>query len=873
MDREIYELEKRIAMLTNRVFSLEKEVDSLKSQLGAKETNIIAQPVANPQVNPIVQSEAVSKDKPTAQPAAQSAVQPQITPAYQPTLQPQVKPTYQPAAKKTMESRIGKNLMGILASVLILFSIILFGGLIYPFISDAFKVAVMYLISIGLATFGILKMRRDNKYSTLFTAISATGVSAVYVSTLITYFGFHMISEILLLIIMAIWLVITGVLAKLKSSIFTYICNIGLIISSFLAMLQWNTSVMGMLLYFLGLFALFGFNYKKEFNRDIYYFIQIPIMSIIFAFFYYKGDAGIAALSFLAFINLAALVFPNIFYNAEEKSFPYILINSILTFISTTVSVLSLNWAVDDDYKIILFAYFMVMVAVAVLYYALYVKRSGKFGSLFYVIFYLSLCMTPFTYYTGFVKLFIGWPVLFIALIIVGMVLDNKHFRYSGYGLMLLSLASYPYSYWVSFLIVILSIVGIGIYLSRHYCVVDKYIITPILILGISLLGTEGFNFNVALLLFILLSFILNTRLFLWNPEAEEKEKASEVFSKVYTAIVTLVLPFYISNCDIGFTYSQGGDMVFATSSEFAVAVYSIMLLAIILVRIAKMFKEDDRFSRLFIAVVAFLCIVTNTETVGMYFLMLGFVAITLIALLVQLKNKYREYDKYIITGIVLAFILSLFEYANLPIPFICLSVMSLFMNTRMYRLNPNKEEESIAVLFGYIMNAIMMFVGIVCIFSYEKPMEIVDTQILSPTLSIFMMSLFTIALFVINTKKALDLSISKNLSGVYVCFKYTLLVIAILARLKAASYVFSMVGLVLAIIFIVTGFRLRYKSFRMYGLILTLLSVLKLILFDIEYSSDILRPVGIFISGVLCFVISFIYSKIEKQISEKNEG
>lgn len=890
MDKNFYELEKKIAMLTGRVFSLEEEVKALRKQISSQQTSPQSQPVVQSQ--PVAQPKAVSQAQTTMQ--SQAIPQPQVVsqasqPATPQPARPQVQVPYQAqpnvaqttpagfknAPQKSMESRIGKNLMGVLASILILFSIILFGGLLYPFISDALKVVVMYLVSAGLTTVGIMKMRKNDKYNTLFTAISACGISAVYVSTLITYFGYHMISEYLLLLIIAIWLISTGILSKLKSPIFTYICNIGLIIASFLAMLQWNENVAGILFYFLGIIALFAFNFKRDFNKDIYYFMQIPIMSVIFSCCYLDKYCNGAALTILAMINVIALVIPNLIYRIEDKNYVWILVNTIMTFLSSIISVIMLAAVWNEHNAAVRLVFFLITILIVALYYVLYaMPKDNKHRSIFYVVYYMALAITPFTYYAGGVRDYIGWFPMFAVLIALGIFKNNKHFRYSGYGIMLLSLLVHPLSFELAYGIVIVSLIALTVYLSKNYCVIDKYILTPIALLGIALLLVEGFNFNVVLLCYILMLFIFNTKLFINNPSTGEKEKVSEILGNIYTACITLIMPMYIGNCDIGFTLKREGELVFATSSTVAVVVFTLLFVGVLAIRIMSLYRKDDLYSRIFLSVTALLCLVTITDGAGRYCILAAISALIMIVLLIQLSRKYRIYDKYVITGIAVVFILNLFRYTNLPIPFIFLAALSMFMNTKIYRIDPlTRLEEKTSLIVGYVMNAIMMFVGLVCILAYENPMEFMDTEILSPVITIIIISLLTIALFMVNTKKALYSGISKDLSGVYICTKYTVLIIAILYRLEAASYVFSMAGLILAIVFIVAGFGFRLKAFRIYGLILTLLSVLKLILFDIEYSSDIMRPLGIFISGILCFVISFIYSKIEKQISDKDNN
>jgi uncharacterized membrane protein len=57
-----------------------------------------------------------------------------------------------------------------------------------------------------------------------------------------------------------------------------------------------------------------------------------------------------------------------------------------------------------------------------------------------------------------------------------------------------------------------------------------------------------------------------------------------------------------------------------------------------------------------------------------------------------------------------------------------------------------------------------------------------------------------------------------------------------------------------------------------MYGLVITNISIVKLILIDITYNGSLGKAIGFFICGILCFAISFIYSMIDKSYGEKPE-
>ena len=60
-------------------------------------------------------------------------------------------------------------------------------------------------------------------------------------------------------------------------------------------------------------------------------------------------------------------------------------------------------------------------------------------------------------------------------------------------------------------------------------------------------------------------------------------------------------------------------------------------------------------------------------------------------------------------------------------------------------------------------------------------------------------------------------------------------------------------------------GMRKMTKPLRIYGLILALCSAVKLVLFDISYSYSISKTFSYIVCGVLCFVISYIYTRLER--------
>ena len=100
---------------------------------------------------------------------------------------------------------------------------------------------------------------------------------------------------------------------------------------------------------------------------------------------------------------------------------------------------------------------------------------------------------------------------------------------------------------------------------------------------------------------------------------------------------------------------------------------------------------------------------------------------------------------------------------------------------------------------------------------------------------------------------------------------KFSLYCAAVLTLLDSPSILINIALLLIAVGAVGVGFRLGHKSVRVYGLALSLLDVVSLVLFNIDYSDSLQLAGGIILCGGLCFVISFIYSRISKMT--KQEG
>lgn len=598
-------------------------------------------------------------------------------------------------AKQNIENKIGKNVMAIVGSILIFIALILFGGIAFMYLSDYAKAGLMYIFSIAIAAVGILKSPKRNappekitKYKTFFTSLAACGISATYISGLVSYFAFGIFDLLVFAIITVAWLAATMVLAYNYSDIFVYICNAGLVISTLLVTFQFDSSILGFILYTICLIALYIIKHSDNFNKDCFYFIQYPIMYMLLTAI--SRDPISRTILFLIVIGF--FIASNFIYTLREKH----IVTHIVTFVLNMLAIIyfTVFSCIDDimNNDTVLWLVIVIISSICATYYLKYKKSNIVLHNITY---YMTLVLTVIFYlFTTIADYTSVLP--FMILTFIGFALKDSKLRISGYVLFTLGTCYISIS-------------------SNEYVVFG-----------------------------------------------------------VITALVLICI-----NCMMLISYS---------------------------------------------------CV-----------------------------------DKYFLTAIFILNVLRLRSEALWPVwvTFVVFAVIAAFMNTPLYYMDhKNKTTEPASKIIGYVINALTMFAGLICIAS---------PVITKSVLILGVVILITTALYCINTKRLFNLRLSEMLIGIYICLKFTILILVILNRLDAVSFVISIAGILIAIACIILGFKTKHKSFRLYGLVISLISVAKLILFDIQYDSILLRPLGILVAGALCYVISFIYSKLEKNI--KNES
>ncbi len=164
--------------------------------------------------------------------------------------------------------------------------------------------------------------------------------------------------------------------------------------------------------------------------------------------------------------------------------------------------------------------------------------------------------------------------------------------------------------------------------------------------------------------------------------------------------------------------------------------------------------------------------------------------------------------------------------------------------------------EDKISLVF-YIILSVVYFFGL-----YIISLPDVWHQQLIAILSV-------VAVALVQSKNLVDNYKNQALVGLWIGFKYSALTWTIMYsvwNIKLESVLMSVAGLTIALLSIALGFKLKMKSLRLYGLIITILMVLKFIAIDLSQENSIIRIVALFIGGIICFGITLLYNKLNKE-------
>lgn len=170
-----------------------------------------------------------------------------------------------------------------------------------------------------------------------------------------------------------------------------------------------------------------------------------------------------------------------------------------------------------------------------------------------------------------------------------------------------------------------------------------------------------------------------------------------------------------------------------------------------------------------------------------------------------------------------------------------------------------------------YISSAIVLYISMICIgrripsANYDIIYEPLEYSIR------FAQIITALGLFYLLARYLL-----KNGNIVYhlaVCITATIFINCVCRGISALAeilYIYSIVTMVVALVCIVAGFISKSKGMRMYGLILIMLCVIKLVSIDITSENSMSRVLAFVVGGIVCFIISGIYSVFERKFSDQ---
>ncbi|MDO4966151.1 MAG: hypothetical protein Q4E51_05525 [Lachnospiraceae bacterium] len=514
-----------IQNLTKRVYHLEQEIIKLGGQPYFKEDepNLNSVPVQN--VSPVDSPVTYTKEAPRNI---------EIVPSVNNIPTSNSTSVNKTSVKKNMENSIGKNGMAILASVLIFFSLILFAGIAFSYLSDIAKVVIMYVISIAIAAFGIIKMTKINaekngKFKTFYTTLAACGIGAIYITDLVAYFGFKCLPLVLFIIFLLVWIIVTMCLAHKYSPIFAYISNIGLIIATLLSAIQFNSSLMAFILYTICLIALYMILKKKSFGRDSLFFIQYPLVFIILSC---AVETGILSYTVFTVLLMAVFFFANVTYKVEKIH----LAPNIITLLLNVCAIIRI--CIDIDGNAILYVTAALLMAIMVLYLIRYYKNLR---CLFYVAYGVTYIISAILLLITEMHIVIAL-IPFILFLVLGFIKKDVVIRAGGYFALLISYLIQIdfYETWIVFAIYFILLAAVFAFMMFvSYTMADKYIITALAcILLMSVIDVFDLDICVFFVTFGIITCITNTKIYHKNMRTKADEISSKIIGYVFSAFM-----------------------------------------------------------------------------------------------------------------------------------------------------------------------------------------------------------------------------------------------------------------------------------------------------------------------------------------------
>ncbi|MDR3315104.1 MAG: DUF2339 domain-containing protein [Coriobacteriales bacterium] len=744
------------------------------------------QPIWQPQQlqQPQVQAQSISQPPHQHQPIPQPQLsyQYQPNPPYQhqnqPNLQPapQAPPRYQPQPQpqKSVETWLGKNVAGIVASVLIFLGLVFLSFLVIPLFTDTLKIITMFSFSALLWIAGFLLVRRRKNSFT--TVLLGCGSGAIFISILVTYLYFHALSDVVAFALLLVWMAVCFGIVKLTDSlVVSIITHLGMAISVCLGYLGGieDSKVLLLLVYqLLSTVLIIVGNVlccKKTYRLGLFASSALIVVAGIAMWVFFGETLGTFSTSLPT--SLVAVAFILQFVGASVLS--GMLFHSIAKLENSSSRLVlalanNLIWLVTLCVDIALLVF--------KLYFVLAQPASHDLGAgSNYLAFLLPAMVTA--------------VCAFVYSVVVTSVHKGLAFPRE------MAVASVALT--MAFAVCVLFANSLLLDFSAAPIPAISAIILPAMVL----MGIFQFTKERAYALMAALALGIDLLLMLFGG-----------YDKL-TEYGTVVLPVLYLLFGVALLYIQYRQLPLDVRAK---ALGSARLITIPYVELA-------------LVVILF----TSDFLYGSAVLLLTLSVLLTVFFLMRLDRK--PYHDTSLSSLLKINELLLFFVAAVYIAFGASGPTGSFV------LNPRDMLDTIL----YLLVAVVCLALIALRISgySDKPPE-------SPAGS--------------RGTNSLERSTVKPAFSAFYALAFTVLTLAIIygsTNWFSEPYVLSLVSMVLALTSIALGFILRNKAFRIYGLVLVMVCVLKLLVFDLGELNSILRVVAFIGGGIICFAISALYN------------
>lgn len=534
----------------------------------------------------------------------------------------------------SMESKLGKKIMSILASILIFVSLVLFGKLIQPRLTPEVRTILMYVVCFALSGVGLWRMSKpESRYKTLFTAVAGCGVGGLYISGLVARFVLGTFTDMSLLISDAIWIVAVLTLVKYKQGIFTYICYAGIFIATCLTCLKWNTNIIGMVVYVTSVSALFAISYSRNYKTDLWFMIQHPVVCLLMIFAYQDSLLYLCILNALILLPLIAQFR---YYKFDDDKFPFAIISVFVSFVGLLSVVMFMNLLVyPNGTRESLFVWPNALLALTAAGMAVVMlkHRETEKKLFFYLPFGIALGVIYVFDISTIYSNYIGNALLFAITLIIGVRWKNAILRYVGYVFMLAYVVFQPseLGFWLVAFIFLCVWGSMVAWLRNNYVMIEKFILTALFFVLFADMCVEiPMDSSVFYLIVGAACFVINQPFYYTDRNTGYLEEKSRLAGYVVTEFAVAL--------GLGFISAAHSPMMFIKpllgTETLALIVIVLITLALACLNVkslyAKYGEENEKILSIYVCAkftLLILCILCRADAISFVISLVGIVA------------------------------------------------------------------------------------------------------------------------------------------------------------------------------------------------------------------------------------------------------